>query len=179
MATHDPATYRYPTWFIATLFIVLTVAYCVYVRSFPSSRPWLTKAAQVRPRHGPEELVQGFAEWDLRSAQHVPSDPRNADEEPQNAADEARQAPPQRMLGRRSQAECVPSSPWTVWTMAERACAQTTRRIGSRGCAGLCRRGSGARSLTSTRCSTSRCSFIGTCATTQGAFSRCSVLGGS
>lgn len=33
MATHDPATYRYPTWFIASLFVILTVAYCVFVVS--------------------------------------------------------------------------------------------------------------------------------------------------
>lgn len=31
MATHDPATYRYPTWFISSLFVILTCAYCVYV----------------------------------------------------------------------------------------------------------------------------------------------------
>lgn len=30
MATHDPATYRYPTWFISLLFITLTVAYCIF-----------------------------------------------------------------------------------------------------------------------------------------------------
>lgn len=31
MATHDPATYRYPTWFIASLFVLLTAAYVVCV----------------------------------------------------------------------------------------------------------------------------------------------------
>lgn len=36
MATHDPATYRYPTWFIASLFVILTVAYCVFV-VYPSA----------------------------------------------------------------------------------------------------------------------------------------------
>lgn len=40
MATHDPATYRYPTWFISSLFVVLTAAYCVYDLSFhPFSPP--------------------------------------------------------------------------------------------------------------------------------------------
>jgi hypothetical protein len=39
MATHDPATYRYPTWFMAMLFVILTVSHCLYVSRFASPRP--------------------------------------------------------------------------------------------------------------------------------------------
>ncbi|ORY88724.1 ergosterol biosynthesis ERG4/ERG24 [Leucosporidium creatinivorum] len=30
MATHDPATYRYPTWVYPVLFVVLTVSHCIF-----------------------------------------------------------------------------------------------------------------------------------------------------
>lgn len=56
------------------------------------------------------------------------------------------------------------------FVVAEFGSAQTIRRIGSRGCAGLFRLGLGARSLTFTRSSTSRCSFTGTYVTMLGAF---------
>ncbi|KAL8292638.1 hypothetical protein RQP46_001250 [Phenoliferia psychrophenolica] len=45
MATHDPATYRYPTWFISSLFVILTCAYCVFDLS-NGQKSWF-KASQT------------------------------------------------------------------------------------------------------------------------------------